>query len=294
MRAELFVGLAIAGFVACVQVDVDSPDVGGTGGSASESLGGASPGTAGASGTPSASAEAGAAGVTNGIGGAAGNTSMAGAPSGGDSGIAQEPDASTGESGAAGDTGSAGAAGAAGDAGSSTDAGTPADAATPDASVVPPGACHADDSGVVLVYTDRSSALSSDQLTLSLSVSTTVPASRLSELSLRYWFNADGVADFTGDIDYASIGGTVVAHSDVTVAFGSAPHSDYAQLSFELVDVQSDPVVLDEIQLRLHSSDYALLDQRNDFSFLQGASAASNRNISVYLAGELIAGCEPQ
>jgi len=51
---------------------------------------------------------------------------------------------------------------------------------------------------------------------------------------------------------------------------------------------------VEELQLRLHSSDYATLDQRNDFSFLKAASRAVDRNVSVYLAGELIAGCEPQ
>jgi len=69
MRGELSVGLAIAAFVACsVQVDAGSHDIG--------AAGGAGPGLAGASGAPDVSPEAGAAGVTNGISGAAGNTAL--------------------------------------------------------------------------------------------------------------------------------------------------------------------------------------------------------------------------
>ncbi len=139
---------------------------------------------------------------------------------------------------------------------------------------------------VSVLYSDTTGSTDTDQLRMTLSVENAGPSFNLSDLVIRYWFTADGRSNFTGEIDYASVDG-------VCVNFGDQQGSGFADVAF----ASSQTVGADgirEVQVRIHTSDYARLDQGNDFSFMAGAMQAANQNLTVYVAGERVAGCEPE
>lgn len=147
------------------------------------------------------------------------------------------------------------------------------------------GGCSSD-TGIAVLYSDRSDSPSFNQLTMALSVEGVGDVS-LQDLVLRYWFAADeGQADFVAEIDYAQIG-----KENVCVSFGNQLGQAFADIGFS-GGAASDGAVRD-VQVRLHTPNYAPQDQSNDFSFAAGADGAANENITVYLSGARVSGCEP-
>lgn len=148
-------------------------------------------------------------------------------------------------------------------------------------------------SAVVIVYTDRGNgAAASNQATMVLHVNNSGPSFDLTDLTIRYWFTDDGLSDFTADIDYAAQGGGMGNKEDVTVMFGEQGGSNYAAIGFS----EGGPVGpegVDTIQVRLHTNDYKMLDQSNDFSYLGSAAAVANANITPYVNGTQVGGCIP-
>jgi len=149
-------------------------------------------------------------------------------------------------------------------------------------------------SDVVILYRDRSNGASStSEPTMVLSVQNAGPAFDLSDLTIRYWFTADGGDSFSGNIDYAAFDGQQNLTGSVQVAFGQEFGSNYAELSFSTTGSVGSAGVR-EVQLRFHANNYPDLDQTNDFSFLAGATAATaNPNITPYVNGSQVGGCVP-
>lgn len=158
------------------------------------------------------------------------------------------------------------------------------------------GECLPEDD-IVVLYRDRTNgAASEDEPSMVLSVQNSGGASfALNTLAIRYWFTADGTSNFTGNIDYATLNGQGNLSGSVTVTFGQESGSDYAELTFSSTDSVGAEGV-QEVQLRFHADPYRAMDQTNDFSFLQGATATAgtvNRNITPYLNGMQVGGCIP-
>lgn len=149
------------------------------------------------------------------------------------------------------------------------------------------GGC-ANETSPTVVYTDRSDSPSFNQLTMALTVENVGTGVSLQDLVLRYWFAADqGQTDFVAEIDYAEIG-----KENVCISFGNQLGQSFADIAFSGGAATSDGRVRD-VQVRLHTPNYAQQDQANDFSFLAGADQAANENITVYVAGTRVSGCEP-
>jgi hypothetical protein len=149
------------------------------------------------------------------------------------------------------------------------------------------GGCTAPGAGISVIYSDRSDAPGFNQLTMTLSVDNAGADFDLTDLVLRYWFAADqGQTDFVAEIDYAQIG-----KENVCVSFGNQLGQSFADIGFSANQALGTGV--QDIQLRLHTPSYAQQDQTNDFSFVAGADALANENITVYRAGTRVAGCEP-
>lgn len=150
------------------------------------------------------------------------------------------------------------------------------------------GEC-APEGAISILYTDRSDGQSDNQkITMNLSIQNSGGDFTLSDLVIRYWFTADGQRDFTAFTDYSSIG-----KDNVCIDFGDQLNSGFADIGFTVSDsINGDGV--DEVQIRFNASNNGNLDQSNDFSFLANANRAPNENISAYLGGILVAGCEPQ
>lgn len=154
-------------------------------------------------------------------------------------------------------------------------------------------------SSVIINYTDRSEGNSStNQASMTLSVQNNGPSFNLPELTLRYWFTDDGVADFTNcsdcaNIDYAQQSGGVDISGSISVTFGEEFGSNYAELAFSTGNPVEMGGVVNEVQLRLHTSSYQTLEQSNDFSFAANASGVPNPNITPYVNGVQVGGCVP-
>ena len=148
---------------------------------------------------------------------------------------------------------------------------------------------------VVVIYTDRAMG-SANQASFVLSVQNSGASFNLPDLTMRYWFTDDAVAEFTGcadcgNIDYASQSGGQ-GLSGVTVTFGEELGSNYGEIGF----ASGGPVGsegVETVQVRIHASGYQPLNQTNDFSFSANASAAPNRNITPYVNGTQVGGCVP-
>jgi len=116
----------------------------------------------------------------------------------------------------------------------------------------------------------------------------------LADLTIRYWFTADGAGAFSGNIDYAQLGGgqNGLQSGDVSVSFGQEFGSDYAELAFSSTATVGATGV-QEVQLRFHGNPYAPMDQPNDFSFISDADGVPNPNITPYVSGAQVGGCVP-
>lgn len=216
--------------------------------------------------------------------GGSGGTAIGGSTSGG--GFSTGGGVSGSSSGGSSNVGTGGAGGAGGS-----------------GSTLPPpplaeGECL-ESSSVIINYTDRTEGNSStNQASMTLSVQNNGPSFNLPELTLRYWFTDDGVADFTNcsdcaDIDYAQQSGGVDISGSISVTFGEEFGSNYAELAFSTGDPVETGGVVNEVQLRLHTSSYQTLEQSNDFSFAANASGVPNPNITPYVNGVQVGGCVP-
>ncbi len=159
------------------------------------------------------------------------------------------------------------------------------------ASPVASGGC-AEAATKTITYTDRSDAAASQQLSMTLRLNNTGGDFNLTDLVIRYWFTADGQANFTGEIDYATLGGGADLKPSMCVAFGDQLGSQFADIGFTAGGTVG-PTGIPDIQVRIHTQNYANLNQADDFSYVAGAAAAPNPNLAIYLAGALVGGCEP-
>jgi hypothetical protein len=230
--------------------------------------------------TGTAAGSGGASG-TGQIGGASGSSGSGTSGSFGTGGTVSSTGGTTGGSGS-GSSGSSGSSGTSGSAGSS-------------GTVLKPlakGMCMST-SSIVIVYTDRGKGASDQQATMTLHVQNDGAAFDLTDLTIRYWFTDDGLGAFTSEIDYAQLmGDQSFSKSNVTVTFGMESGSNYAQIGFSSGGSVGSAGV-DQVQVRLHTSDYKTMDQSNDFSYQGSAMAMANANITPYLNGTQAGGCIP-
>jgi hypothetical protein len=228
-----------------------------------------------------------ATGMAAGSGGASGTGQVGGAS--GSSGSGTSGSFGTGGtlSSTGGTTGGSGSSGASGGSGTSGGAGSSGTVLKPLAK----GMCMST-SSVVIVYTDRGKGSTDNQATMTLHVQNDGQAFDLTDLTIRYWFTDDGLGAFTFNVDYAQQSGGQSLTSAVTVTFGTESGSNYAQIGFSSGGSVG-PEGVDQVQVRLHTEDYKMMDQSNDFSYQGSAMATPNANITPYVNGTQVGGCVP-
>jgi hypothetical protein len=134
-------------------------------------------------------------------------------------------------------------------------------------------------------YTERSMA-ADKEMRFTLRVENVGNGFPLSQLTLRYWFDDDGFPVNAGDIDFAS------TPTKPTITFGEALGSNYAQLAFS--DTADIGTGVQQIQVRLRDPSYQTTpNPTNDFSYSVGAADTENRQVSAYVMGTKVFGCEP-
>ena len=115
----------------------------------------------------------------------------------------------------------------------------------------------------------------------------------IQDLSVRYWFTSDNSQLANVYVDYAAMGGDNV-HSRVVQISSVAGADSYVELKLLGSGTLASMGNLGAIDFRIVRSDYGLLDQTNDYSYVGNYGAVVlNPHIGVYLKGVLIYGSAP-
>jgi hypothetical protein len=145
--------------------------------------------------------------------------------------------------------------------------------------------------GIVLevFYTERSE---SNQIGMSLAVRSTGLDFAIADLVLRYWFTPGTTVPFDSSVDFAqlALGATTITDA-VDVTFGATPESTFADITIDRGGPMG--VGINTIQLRLFGVTFPNLIHTDDFSFVDGANLIVNENITAYVDGVQVFGCEP-
>jgi Glycosyl hydrolase catalytic core/Concanavalin A-like lectin/glucanases superfamily/Cellulose binding domain/Secretion system C-terminal sorting domain len=114
------------------------------------------------------------------------------------------------------------------------------------------------------------------------------------DITVRYWFTAEGNATLNHWIDYAQVGAAQITGSFTRLSQPRTGANAYLEFGFKpTLGVMYPLCNTGLIQYRITKSDWSVFDQRNDYSYVLPAALAENGNITVYYKGQLIAGTEP-
>ncbi len=191
------------------------------------------------------------------------------------------------------DDGSLSSEGEAEDAPASLDAGTPSDVAT---SPTAPDVQSCPTCAIELKYMTSTTTATTQDIRPHYEIDNngTSPQS-LTELTVRYYFTADGSAQQAYACDYAVIGCGSIQATFAAITPAKSTADRYFELSFTGGTIPAGGSS-GEIQVRFHDSNYqGTFTQTNDYSF--GASStqyADWNNVTVYRNGTLVWGMEPQ
>jgi hypothetical protein len=116
----------------------------------------------------------------------------------------------------------------------------------------------------------------------------------LAELTVRYYFTADGSQQQAYACDYAQIGCGLIQGSFVAIVPAKTNADHYMELSFTGGTIPAGGGT-GEIQVRFHDSNYqGMFTQTNDYSFDAAATQYADwNNVTVYRNGTLVWGVEP-
>ncbi len=142
---------------------------------------------------------------------------------------------------------------------------------------------------LTVFYTDQTVT---GQIGMRLTVSNAGSDYPMSDLVLRYWFTAGALTGFVSNVDYAAlIQEAQSIAANVNVSFGEAFGSYYADINI----IRPDPIGMgiESLQLRIHTPNFDILNHTDDFSYVADATDVVNQNITAYVSGEQVFGCEP-
>lgn len=117
----------------------------------------------------------------------------------------------------------------------------------------------------------------------------------LSELSLRYYFTADGNGQLQYNCDWAMVGCSNVNGAFVKMNPDKANADTYLEITFKAAAGSLQPGgQTGDIQTRNHASNWANLNESNDYSFDPTKTAYANwERVTLYHNGTLVFGNEP-
>lgn len=113
------------------------------------------------------------------------------------------------------------------------------------------------------------------------------------DITVRYWFTADGSQPLLYQLDYAKMGQLGVTSKFVIRPVPLFTADTYLELGFTGADSLYPLSSTGNLLQRIRKSDWSGFDQLNDYSFLSGSSLAENTKMTVYVKGTLVYGLEP-
>lgn len=114
------------------------------------------------------------------------------------------------------------------------------------------------------------------------------------DLSVRYWFTADGNAALNAWVDYAKLGSSNIVTSFNVVSPVATGADKYFEIKINPTLGNLYPAGnTGDIQYRIAKSDWSNFTFTNDYSWIAPAPLAVNEHITVYYKGQLIFGTEP-
>ncbi|WP_165760418.1 DUF4979 domain-containing protein [Niastella populi] len=114
------------------------------------------------------------------------------------------------------------------------------------------------------------------------------------DLSVRYWFTADGTAALNSWVDYAKLGNSNIITSFNAVSPVATGADKYFEIKIKPTAGNLYPAGnTGTIQYRIAKSDWSNFTFTNDHSWKAPAPLAVNDHITVYYKGQLIFGTEP-
>ena len=150
--------------------------------------------------------------------------------------------------------------------------------------------------GLILEYADGTTSATTNTPRPHFEIANTTSSSvSLSNLTIRYWYTADGTQPQQFSCDYALAGCGNVTASFVSLTSLTGTADTYLQVGFSSgagsIAVNGNS---GEIQTRFNKGDWSNYNQANDYSWNQNqTSYAAWSQVTLYLNGQLVWGTEP-
>ena len=113
------------------------------------------------------------------------------------------------------------------------------------------------------------------------------------DLSVRYWFTAEGTQGLNYWIDYAKLGSANVAGQFVRNLSRSKADTYFELKVKPTVGMLYPASSTGDIRYRIAKTDWSDFNETNDYSFKAAAPLDTNGHITVYYKGQLVYGTEP-
>jgi len=156
-------------------------------------------------------------------------------------------------------------------------------------------AAHADSPALSVLYKTSTAATADEAEPWLEVVNNTSAAIPLSQITLRYYFSADTTVPYTFACAWAVPGCSNLTGTVVTMANPTATADHYLQISFGADAGSLAPGAnTGDLELRLYRSDWANVNQANDYSFNAADTGYTlNSQVTAYVNGALAWGTEP-
>jgi hypothetical protein len=167
-------------------------------------------------------------------------------------------------------------------------------AATPHAAVPPPAAPPPAVTGLVAQYRCSGPKADDNQIRATLQlVNRGTAAVPLGEISVRYWFTAEGIDEFQQWCDYAAVEASTITLAVKQLDEPVAGADHFIEVGFKAGVLQPGQATGD-IQLRVAAGDWSGFDQSDDHSFAADVTTLADApRITLQRGGKTVWGVEP-
>lgn len=113
------------------------------------------------------------------------------------------------------------------------------------------------------------------------------------DITIRYWFTADGSQSLNWYLDYSKLGSSSIKAKFVRLSPAFDNADTYLEISFAVPDSLYPVSSTGDIQQRISNSNWSNFNQLNDYSYKAGSAMSENTKMTAYIKGTLVYGVEP-